>query len=649
MIMWGCMGTVRKYSEKFTQNFDVILSFMGIGLGLLIISLYYLVKLNQKDIGLAILSSCLIYTIFRKKFKNEACISLGKDRLKNVLNLSFYVFFLICILIYSMNMYYRPISYFILICILAGIIASEILYVRDGDRVNSILLQILLLSILIRAGIFYNFPSLMGYDAYFHANMARIITNTGFIAPFQISDKYFYYPLAHIFISATQIIGKVDIKDAFFYSIGFANIFITAGIYLIGKKLEGPKMGLLAALLINLNNQNIVAGIANITPGSLVLCYFIFVIYAIYSEKQELKYTGFILLITILMILTHQLTTFVVLFGLVTIYLAKYLHNHLYKNSPSEIIGFNYILFFVVSMQTYWMFTYVNPNTSFFEMILKPLMEVFHAGTNYSRDELILGSITNQGTLEVLLIHISYLILPFFAIGGVLEWFSRENANKINKFSVALVVVILYSFAYGIPLLGMRNLLTSRWFPLISVFLVLVAASYILKLVSLFNLRKTRIFAIFTIILLFSFFMVTTPGINKDNPLVAKDQTIRNQFKDIEIQAIKTVSKTYSGKILMDSPYDSCIFYSDSGYNPSNATYFNIHNVQTKEIDGNSMVLLRKSTLSEPISINDPSRYGVNFIQTLPKDFFKKFEARDYALVYDNEEVFAYLKEKNKR
>ena len=126
MIMWGCMETIKKYSEKFTQNFDLILSFMGIGLGLLIVSLYYLVNLNQKDIGLAILSSCLIYTLFRKKFKNEHFISLGKDRLKNVLNLSFYIFFLICILIYSMNMYYRPISYFILICILAGIIASEI-------------------------------------------------------------------------------------------------------------------------------------------------------------------------------------------------------------------------------------------------------------------------------------------------------------------------------------------------------------------------------------------------------------------------------------------------------------------------------------------------------------------------------------------
>jgi hypothetical protein len=292
------------------------------------------------------------------------------------------------------------------------------------------------------------------------------------------------------------------------------------------------------------------------------------------------------------------------------------------------------------------MFTFVSYDTSFLAMILKPLMDVFQAGAAYSSDELIIGSVANQDTLEVLLLHISYLALPFFAIGGVLAWFSREDSKKISKFSVALVVVILYSLAYGIPLLGMRNLLTTRWFPLISVFLVLVAASYMLKLVSLFDLKKIKIPAIFIIVLLFSFVMITTPGINKDNPLVAKETTVRNQFKNIEIQAIKTISGAYSGNILMDSPYDSCLFYSDHQYDSSNATYFNIQHIQTGEIDGNSMVLLRKSTLNEPISINDPDRYGVNFIQTLPGDFFNRFEARDYALVYDNDEVFAYIKEK---
>jgi hypothetical protein len=278
-------------------------------------------------------------------------------------------------------------------------------------------------------------------------------------------------------------------------------------------------------------------------------------------------------------------------------------------------------------------------------MILRPLVGVLQRGTAYSSDELIVGTLTNQNTMETLLLHICYLALPFFAIGGVLAWFSREDIKKINKFSAALVVIILYGLAYGIPLLGMRNLLTSRWFPLISVFLVLVAASYMLRLVSLCDLRKAKIPAIFIIVLLFSFVMVETPGINKDNPLVAKETTVRNQFKNIEIQAIETLTGKYSGNILMDSPYDSCLFYSNPKYDNSNARYFDDKNIKTGEFDRNPMVLLRKSTLDEPISVDDPDRFGVSIVQTLPEEFLNSFEAQKYALVYNSEEIFAYVKE----
>lgn len=639
------MELLKKIKEKFTGNLDTILSFTGFSLGLFIVSLYYLIGLNQQDIGIAVLSACLIYFVFRKKFKNETPISSGKDRLKSLLNLSFYLVFLISILIYSMNQYYRPLSYFILICVLAGIIASEILYVKEGDRAVPILLQIFMLSILIRSGIYYNFPSLMGYDAYFHAGMAKLITETGTIPPIEISSKYFYYPLAHILVSVTQLMGGLDVKDGFFYSIGFANILCTAGIYLIGKKIEGPQMGLLAALLINLNNHNIVTGITNITPGSLVLCYFVIILYVIFSEKPDLMKTGILLLTTILMVLTHQLTTFVVFLALISIIVGKYLHNLLYGSSPTSESSFNYILFFVIILQTYWMFTYVTQDTSFFETVFRPLMEVLQTGSNYSGQELIMGTATDQGPMETLILHISYLALPFFAIGGVLTWSSRRDAIKINKFSIALVVAVLYGLAYGIPLLGMRNFLTTRWFPLIAVFLVLVAASYMLKLVSLFNSKKAKIPVVFIIILLFSFVMVTTPGINKDNPLVGKDTTVRNQFKNIEIQAVKTLTGIYSGSILMDSPYDSCLFYRDPGYDADNATYFNTEQIASGEISGDHMILLRRSSLAEPISINDPEIYGVNTIKPLPAKFFNSFDAPEYELVYDNAEVIAYIKE----
>ncbi|MDD4249827.1 MAG: hypothetical protein PHT13_12070, partial [Methanosarcina sp.] len=173
-----------------------------------------------------------------------------------------------------------------------------------------------------------------------------------------------------------------------------------------------------------------------------------------------------------------------------------------------------------------------------------------------------------------------------------------------------------------------------------------VAASYILKLTSLFSSKKAKISTIFIIMLFFSFVMVTTPGINKDNPLVGKETTVRNQFKNIEIQAVETLSTVHSGNILMDSPYDSCLFYRNQGYDTNNATYFNTNQIETREISGDGMVLLRKSTLGEPISINDPNRFGVSIIQPLPAEFFNSFEAPEYALVYDNAEVFAYLKEK---
>jgi hypothetical protein len=140
-------------------------------------------------------------------------------------------------------LYFRPLSYFILISLLAGIIAIEILYFKKGDPAWSTLLKILLLSANIRAGIFYNFPSLMGYDAFWHAKTAEIITNTGFVPPFEISGKYFYYPVAHIFISITQIVNQIDIKDAIFCSIGLVSIISTIFIYLIGKKLAGPQIG----------------------------------------------------------------------------------------------------------------------------------------------------------------------------------------------------------------------------------------------------------------------------------------------------------------------------------------------------------------------------------------------------------------------
>ena len=628
---------------------DIIAAIAGIFLGSFIISLYYVINLRQQDIGFVILSASVIYLLLRNKFKKAAFTPLEiNHRKKMLLNIIFFTIFSITLLIWYTHLYFRPLSYFILICLLTGIIAIEILCFKEGKPVWSTLLKILLLSANIRAGLFYNFPSLMGYDAYAHARIAELTTNTGFVAPFEISGKYFYYPVSHIFFSITQIVNQIDIKDALFCSIGLVSIISTIFIYLIGKKLAGPQVGLLATLLANVTNVLIVRGITNITAGSLVLCYFMLILYLIFKEdtKHKVINLSLIIFITFLMIITHQLSTFVVLVSLISIYFGKIAYNYIYKHEEGIDISTYYILLFAVALQFYWMHTSVRPGRTFFDYVVGPFINVLKSGGEYGSDVLIVGYEYHRSLLDTLLLHSSYLILPFFAIGGVLLWLSLRD-NK--KFSIVTAVIILYSFVYGIPLLGMRNLLTSRWVPLLSVFLVIVASAYIFTIIGLIKSNRNKIFAIFTIAVIFSFFMITTPGINKDNPIFAKDTTFRNQFKDSEVSTAETISNVYSGRIKVDSLMGTCFSetHASSVLRVESELLFEGFGVDyiasSTQEENVTMIMLRKCTLNEPITVKVSKLYGLYRIQSLPKEFFARFESTDYNLVYSNREVLAYL------
>jgi len=630
--------------SRVIKKIDVIAATAGIFLGVLIICLYYLVGLHQQDIGFTILLASSIYLFLRNNLKKVTFIPLSITFTEKLtLNISFFLIFSITLLIWYKHLYFRPLSYFILVSVLAGIIAVEVLCLKEEDSVWQTLLKIFLLSANIRAGIFYNFPSLMGYDAYWHAKIAELITNTGFVPPFEISNKYFYYPLAHIFVSITQIMIQEDIKDAMFCSIGLLSIISTIFIYLIGKKLAEPQVGLLATLLANITNFFIIRGVANITPGSLVLCYFMLVLYLVFKKEHKVVNMLIIIFITLLMVITHQLTTFVVFISLTSIYLGRIVYKYMYGSNESPFnLTVLYLLSFAITLQSYWMYTYVYPTTSFFEFVLRPFIRALQSGGEYDRNLLIVGDVYNKPMLEILFVHSHYLILPFFAIGGILFWLSMKEDKK---FSIVTAVIVLYLFIYGVPLLGMRNMLTSRWMPLLSVFLVIIASSYIFNIVAVIRSNKNKIFAIFTIAVIFSFLMITTPAINRDNPIMAKDMTIRNQFKYNEMCAVKTINNIYNGTIRADYSYGGSLFRQmgvESKFKPFNTEYVAS---QAQEEENGTLVILRRCSLAEPISIiirGAPP--GIVKQQTLPKEFFERFKkSTKYDLVYNNGEVFGYI------
>jgi hypothetical protein len=616
-------------SLKAVNKLDIIAAIVGIFLGTFIISLYYTVDLHQQDIGFVLLIASLIYLLLRTKFKKASFTPLTiNHQVKLSLNIIFFTVFSITLLIWHTQLYCRPPSYFILISLLAGIIAVEILYFKEGEPAWSILLKILLLSANIRAGLYYNFPSIRGADAFWHAKTAQLITNTGFVPPFEIIEGYFYYSIFHIFASVTQTVCQIDIKDAIFCSIGLISITSTIFIYLIGKKLAGPQVALLATLLANVSDAIINRGIANINPGSLVLCYFLLILFLVLKEKHRVINGSLIILITLLAVISHQLSTFVCFICLASIYVGKSAYKIIYKHKESVSITALYILLFGVAMQSYWMYTYAHPGQPVFDWLLGPLLNVLQSETEFGA-EMAVTYAAYYGTLSNILFHLGYLILLFFAIGGALFWLSSKEDKKI---SIVAAVIVLYVFVYAIPVFAIHNMLPGRWFSFIYVFLAMLASAYLFKIIQLIKFNPNKTFAVFSIIFIISFFMITTPNINKDNPMYAKDRCIRNTFKASEISAITTINDRYGGIIKADHSYIGGIFRQMTIR--STVECFDVeyitHSDRIEEKE--TLILLRSSGFS--IS----RKY-----QSLPKEFLDKFKSADYDLVYDNGEAWAYI------
>ena len=620
--------------KAIKDQLDIIVAIVGIFFGTIIISLYYAINLGQYDIGFVLLIASIIYLLLRNKFKKTTFTPLKSNhRVRLLLNIIFFTIFSITLLICHTQLYCRPPSYLILISLLVGIIAVEILYFKEGDPVWSILLKILLLSANIRAGIFYNFPSIMGADAYWHAKIAQLITNMGFVLPSEISGKYHDIPISHIFISITQIVNQIDIKDALFCSFGLINILSTIFIYLIGKKLAGPQVGLLATLLINVTAFIIVKGAMNINPGSLVLGYFVLILYLLFKEKHKFINSSLIIFITLLLIITHQLSTFVVFISLTSICLSKYAYKCIYKHKGSVNVDITYILLFATALQSHWMYFYVSTDQTFFDSVLGPLIGVLQSGTEFGNEAAITAAV-HCSMLTRIFFHIPYLILLFFAIGGALLWLSSKDDKK---FSVVTVVIVLYIFVYGIPVFAIRNMLPGRWLAPLSVFLVMLASAYILKTISLIKSNPNKVFAIFSIVFIFSVFtmIITPPSI--DNPLCIKEgSSPRSQFKYNEIYAVTTINDVYNGTIKTDYSYLSGIFRQIAIKSIVKAFDIDYVAHSTQEENG-TMVILRRCALKEPIRIPGSEN------QLLPKEFFDRFESTNYDLTYNNGEVSGYL------
>ena len=638
---------MKKYPNLFHSiiaNLDLYVCILGLFMGIFISFLSYYIHLGQTDIGIVVILACLSYILLYKRTYSftEFSLSSISTRTNFTISILFILFFLCSLFILRTNLYHRPLIYFLLISIMSSIIFIQISYCGGEYNVNKIyiILCIMVISLNIKYSIFFEFSEIIGTDIQAHLQMSQLILKEGFITPAaMLGSKYTVYPIFQLALSIISLVIPLGSKSTLFVIILFFTIN-TIFIYLAFRSILGEKLGLIALLMANTSDLFIVTSVTSINPATIVFSWLLIIIYFVLKKSSVMSEERLIMILLIcVMILSHQLSTvasFILILGL---FLGNTIYNIFIKKITSNlsrdyfVLNNHMILFFLVTLQGYWMFSQIRNNVTFFDFVLGPVSNVLERGL-FSRD-----ISTNPYTeffkeLSIqsnALFHMGYLILLFFSIIGICIWSNNKHINN-KKFALISSIVMLMVFVYITPLSSFGNsALTTRWLVFAYCLLIIPAVQGVFCLAACIRGERAKAIYLFVVINLFVFFMITTPYVNGDSPIYAKDRWPRAALKDSEISAAEIIDDTFHAPISTDYSYLRLYEFKTENSSISPEIYIKPGNI----------ILIRKCLSNEAVAFK-MIKQEIGMIGILGINFTKTFSTKRYNLIFDNGEVEAF-------
>lgn len=128
--MLRIMLLVWKRIEEISPKLDIAAAIAGLLVGAVVLWMFP----SQRDLGIAIIIACISYLLLRNRIRISGALPLKlSDRQNRLLNIAFWCLFTASIWLYQTQpLYHRPLAYFVLLSLLAGIIAIKILCLEEG-------------------------------------------------------------------------------------------------------------------------------------------------------------------------------------------------------------------------------------------------------------------------------------------------------------------------------------------------------------------------------------------------------------------------------------------------------------------------------------------------------------------------------------
>ena len=467
--------------------------------------------------------------------------------------------------------------FFAIAAVVGTLIFAQILLVADEDFHRGILLfQVLAFGLVLRVAGLYTSPGYIGIDVWTHVpNWSAAILESHSLSP--LSDaKYYASPLFHLLIVSASMLLDVSLRTATHLTVGIAMGLAAVLVYATAILFTSPRWAVFAAAAFTASGAVIEWGLS-LFPTSLGLVFFL----AIFYSLMRILYTDYgamdfllVVFFSVAVILTHQISSFIMLVLVGSSLLAKLLLRFEFLRpeqssaiyfSPQDTVNVTGLLVFDLGLITFmWSLTPYH-GASFLETTFNFFYDTLMTSGGFLNLAGSSGGASGEPAAGPSLLAeavrytdvLGFLLLFALAVLGSLYLLRRRNVSHAGITTI-LTVAVMLAFVFGFPLFGIRTFVPGRWFAFVAAPMVVLGAiglGYLSREAS----PRVAVAVVLIFVLVFPVASITSDDAAVDDPVFEGVQT-RYSYTQQELAAVDTVGRITPAdepEIHTDHPYST--------------------------------------------------------------------------------------------
>lgn len=462
------------------------------------------------------------------------------NRFYITLNIFFFLFFSYSIISLYLrpDPYIRPIGYFISTTLMAVIVADEILFLSpQKSHIYFTLCKIIIIGLSLQYSQILIFPNLVGLDPWIHQWFTLKILDTGYIPE---GFSYSKLPMMQLMIGMISLVTDLGYKMATMLSLSSIQIVCdTLFIFLLGKFLISNKIGLMAALLLEVANIHIQFGYLAIpnTMAAILILPIIFILLKLRSDKLFIG-TSVVMLLMGTLILTHTMTSMFLAILLFVLWLSSLVYTRLFPLETGRSVTWTICILFSIGMFAYW--SYISGH-------ILTLANFIKLGFINPLPDWGYQSLSHLPLWEQMFKYIGLFLFFSISFIGCLYMISKQFRNS-NRFISTIGWIVILCLAF-FPLIIGKDIITGRWFYFSQILMAIPLSLSLLLINGIFKNQLIKGLLMSISIFFLSFLLIMSPAANIDNRFFFPNSGVRYAFTESELQAMETISEIWNGTV----------------------------------------------------------------------------------------------------